>query len=101
MQTPKSIIKIVLNIFPPLLFNRIVLKEISDDFMTMRVLLKRSIFNMNFQKTIFGGSIFSACDPYFPTMYYHIFKKKKKKTSYLVESSRDKVYKARNKHFAT
>jgi hypothetical protein len=34
---------------------------------------------MNFHKTIFGGSIFSACDPYFPTMYYHIFANKGKK----------------------
>ena len=77
MQTPKFVIKFVLNIFPPLLFNRIVLKEISDDFLEMKVVLKRTLFNVNFHKTIFGGSIFSACDPYFPIMYYHIFKEKK------------------------
>ena len=69
----------MLNIFPPLLFNRIVLKEISDDFMQMRVVIRRALFNINFHKTIFGGSIFSACDPYFPTMYYHIFAKKGRK----------------------
>ena len=34
---------------------------------------------MNFYKTIFGGSIFSACDPYFPTMYYNIFANNKRK----------------------
>lgn len=39
----------------------------------MKVIIRRALFNMNFHKTIFGGSIFSACDPYFPTMYYHIF----------------------------
>ena len=79
MQTPKFVIQFVLNIFPPLLFNRIVLKEISDDFLEMKVLLKKALFNVNFHKTIFGGSIFSACDPYFPTMYYHIFAKKRRK----------------------
>ena len=79
MQIPKFAIKFVLNIFPPLLFNRIVLKEISDDFMQMRVVIKRALFNINFHKTIFGGSIFSACDPYFPTMYYHIFTNKGRK----------------------
>ena len=68
-----------MNIFPPLLFNRIVLKEISDDFLEMKVVLRRALFNMNFHKTIFGGSIFSACDPYFPTMYYHIFANKNRK----------------------
>ena len=79
MKTPKFAIKFVLNVFPPLLFNRIVLKEISDDFMQMRVVIRRALFNINFHKTIFGGSIFSACDPYFPTMYYHIFAKKNRK----------------------
>ena len=79
MKTPKFAIKFVLNIFPPLLFNRIVLKEISDDFMQMRVVIRRALFNINFHKTIFGGSIFSACDPYFPTMYYHIFANKNRK----------------------
>ena len=77
MQIKKYFIKLVLNIYPPLLFNRIVLKEISDSFLEMKVTIKRSLFNMNFYKTIFGGSIFSACDPYFPTMYYHAFSKKK------------------------
>ncbi len=76
MQVPKFLLKTVLNLFPPLLFNRIVLKEVSDDFLEMRVVLRRALFNMNFHKTIFGGSIFSACDPYFPTMYYHIFANK-------------------------
>ena len=75
----KFTIKFVLNIFPPLLFNRIVLKEIAKDFMEMKVVLRRALFNMNFHKTIFGGSIFSACDPYFPTMYYHIFSNKGRK----------------------
>lgn len=79
MRIPKYAIQFVLNIFPPLLFNRIVLREISDDFMQMRVVIRRALFNINFHKTIFGGTIFSACDPYFPTMYYHIFAKKNRK----------------------
>ena len=79
MKIPKFAIKFVLNIFPPLLFNRIVLKEISDDFMQMKVVIRRALFNINFHKTIFGGTIFSACDPYFPTMYYHILSKKNRK----------------------
>ena len=43
--------------------------------MQMKVVIRRALFNINFHKTIFGGSIFSACDPYFPTMYYNIFLK--------------------------
>jgi hypothetical protein len=79
MDLKRYLLRITLNLFPPLLFNRIVLKEISDDFLEMKVVLRRALFNMNFHKTIFGGSIFSACDPYFPTMYYHIFTNKGRK----------------------
>ena len=79
MKVPRFLLKTVLNLFPPLLFNRIVLKEINKDFTEMKVVLRRALFNINFHKTIFGGSIFSACDPYFPTMYYHIFAKKGRK----------------------
>ena len=43
----------------------------------MNVVLKKSFSNINYYRSIFGGSIFSACDPYFPIMYYHIFKEKK------------------------
>ena len=77
----------LLNIFPPLLFNRIVLKEISNDFLEMKVVLRKALFNINFQKTIFGGSIFSACDPYFPTMYYHIFSKRGRRLIIWVKSA--------------
>ena len=96
MQTPKFIVKFVLNIFPPLFFNRIVLKYISDDFSEMKVILKKAIFNINFHKTIFGGSIFSACDPYFPTMYYHIFANKKRKLIVWLKSAEIQYLKPAN-----
>lgn len=96
MQTPKFIVKFVLNIFPPLFFNRIVLKYISDDFSEMKVILKKAIFNINFHKTIFGGSIFSACDPYFPTMYYHIFANKKRKLIVWIKSAEIQYLKPAN-----
>ncbi len=70
-------LKLTLNLFPPLFFNRIYLKNISSDYKEMNVILKKSIFNINYYKSVFGGSIFSACDPYFPIMYYNIFKERK------------------------
>lgn len=79
MYASRRFLRFILNIYPPLLFNRIILKEISDDFSEMKVIIRRSLLNMNFYRTIFGGSIFSACDPYFPTMYYNIFANKKRK----------------------
>ena len=77
MNFKKFFLKLSLNIFPPLFFNRILLKYISSDYKEINVILKKSIFNINYYKSIYGGSIFSACDPYFPIMYYHIFKNRK------------------------
>lgn len=77
MNFKKFFLKLSLNIFPPLFFNRILLKHISSDYREINVILKKSIFNINYYKSIYGGSIFSACDPYFPIMYYHIFKNRK------------------------
>ena len=42
---------------------------------------------MNFHKTIFGGTIFSAFDPYFPTMYYNIFHQKERKLEIWLKSA--------------
>ena len=96
MQTSKTLLKFVLNIFPPLLFNRIVLTHISDDYMQMKVVIKRSLLNINFHKTIFGGSIFSGCDPYFPTMYYKIFEKRNRKLIVWLKSAEIKYLKPAN-----
>lgn len=83
----RRILRFVLNIFPPLFFNRIVLKKVSKDYTEFRVVLRRSILNMNFHRTIFGGTIFSAFDPYFPTMYYNIFKQKDRKLEIWLKSA--------------
>ena len=71
----RKTLQFILNIFPPLFFNRIILKKVSEDYTYMKVKIRRSILNINFHKTIFGGTIFSAFDPFFPTMYYNIFAK--------------------------
>ena len=83
----KITLRFILNIFPPLLFNRIVLKDIKNDYSELNVIVKKSILNMNFHKTIFGGTIFSAFDPYFPTMYYNIFHQRNRKLEIWLKSA--------------
>jgi hypothetical protein len=80
-------LRFALNIFPPLLFNRIVLKEVAKDYSKFKVVIKRSILNMNLYRTIFGGSIFSAFDAYFPTMYYNIFRQRNRKLEIWLKSA--------------
>ena len=41
--------------------------------MNLKVEVKYSWLNKNLQKAIFGGTIFSAIDPYYAVMYWQIF----------------------------
>lgn len=66
----------MLNLFPPLFFNRIYTIYISKDFMEARVKINKSLLNRNINGTIFGGTIFSAADPYYALMFWQIFAQK-------------------------
>lgn len=94
----RKTLQFILNIFPPLFFNRIILKEISEDYTYMKVKIRRSILNINFHRTIFGGSIFSAFDPYFPTMYYNIFALKNRKLEIWLKSANIKYKRPATTH---
>jgi acyl-coenzyme A thioesterase PaaI-like protein len=65
--------KWLLKFYPPFLFNRISILDVSEDFTEVNVKIKRSLFNMNLAKTMFGGSMFSAADPFIAIMFWQIF----------------------------
>ncbi|MBT3417585.1 MAG: DUF4442 domain-containing protein [Flavobacteriales bacterium] len=90
--------QLVMNMFPPLFFNRIILKEVSEDYSYMKVKIRKSILNMNFHRSIFGGTIFSAFDPYFPTMYYNIFAQKNRKLEIWMKSANIKYKRPATTH---
>jgi hypothetical protein len=94
----RKILQLILNIFPPLFFNRIILKYVSEDYTFMKVKIRRSFLNINFHRTIFGGTIFSAFDPYFPTMYYNIFAKKDRKLEIWLKSANIKYKRPATTH---
>jgi len=94
----RKTLQLILNIFPPLFFNRIILKKVSEDYTYMKVKIRRSILNINFHKTIFGGTIFSAFDPYFPIMYYNIFEQKNRKLEIWLKSANIKYKRPATTH---
>ena len=63
-------LRLMLNWFPPLLFQRIKVLKISDDFLHVRLRARHSLWNRNLNGTIYGGTIYSAADPMFPVMYW-------------------------------
>tara|TARA_B100000900_G_C20332872_1_gene614944 strand:+ start:242 stop:745 length:504 start_codon:yes stop_codon:yes gene_type:complete len=71
-----KLLRKLMNFFPPLLINRIKIVENDSDFTNLKVEVKYSWLNKNLQKAIFGGTIFSAIDPYYAVMYWQIFSSK-------------------------
>lgn len=65
--------KWLLKFYPPFFFNRITILAVSDDFTEVNVKVKKSLMNMNMAKTIFGGTMFSAADPFIAIMFWQIF----------------------------
>ena len=73
MKSPPFISRMLINLYPPFLVNRVVVKYVSKDYQTVKVKIVKSIFNRNIQGSIFGGTIFSAADPFIALMYWQIF----------------------------
>ena len=69
-------LKKMLNFWFPFLVNRISIISISNDFHSMDVRLKHSFWNRNPNKSIWGGSISSAMDPFFPILIKQILLRK-------------------------
>lgn len=68
--------RVFLNAYPPFLFNRIKIVSITNGFKGCRVKIKKSFWNRNMNGTIFGGSLFSASDPFYAILYWQIFERK-------------------------
>ncbi|WP_077338383.1 DUF4442 domain-containing protein [Pseudocolwellia agarivorans] len=69
------VMKLLLNIWPPLFFSRIKLVHISPDFKKARVRLSLSAWNSNAVGSHFGGSIFAMTDPFYMLMLMHFLRR--------------------------
>jgi len=59
--------------YPPLFFQRIWVVKIDEGFRGVIVNINRSLLNRNYNNSIFGGTIFSAADPFYPLLFHQIF----------------------------
>ena len=75
-------LKRMLNFWFPFLLNRIRIIFIADDFYEIQVRLKHSFWNQNPNKSVWGGSIASALDPFFPVMMKQIILRKGTSTDF-------------------
>jgi len=55
--------------YPPLLFQRIWVRRFHSGFRGVDVKINKSLFNKNYNGSIFGGTIYSATDPFYALLF--------------------------------
>jgi len=87
MNLSANSLKWLMRFYPPLFFNRIWVCSISTDFRHARVKVFRSVLNRNFNSSIFGGTIFTASDPFYALMIWGILRRKGYKVTVWMKSA--------------
>ena len=77
----------LMNFWLPFFFNRIKIINVSSDFKKVQVLLKHTFWNRNPNKSLWGGAIFSAVDPFYPIMLKQILLLDNIETTFLTKSA--------------
>lgn len=76
MKVSENMLKWGMRLYPPLLFQRIWVKKFDKDFKGVHVKIFKSFFNLNYNRSIFGGTIFSASDPFYALLFDQILQRK-------------------------
>lgn len=76
MKVSENILKWGMRLYPPLLLQRIWVQKIGKDFKSADAKINRSLFTLNFGKAIFGGTIYSATDPFYAMLLGQILRNK-------------------------
>ena len=69
MIVSENTLKWVLCFYPPLLFQRIWIKRFHKGFRGVDVEIHKSLFNKNYNGSIFGGTIYAATDPFYAILF--------------------------------
>ncbi len=93
MNFNPTALKWALRFYPPFFFQRIWVKRVLEGFKGMDIKIHKSSLNINANKTVFGGTIFSALDPAHPILLDQIFKSKgmKKTVAWLKSAKIDYI----------
>ena len=76
MKVSENILKWGMRLYPPLLLQRIWVQKIHKDFKGADIKINRSLFTLNFGKSIFGGTIYSGTDPFYAMLFGQILRNK-------------------------
>jgi acyl-coenzyme A thioesterase PaaI-like protein len=76
MAVSEGVLKWAMRLYPPLLFQRIWVVGFDKGYKGVEVRIKNSFLNRNYNKSIFGGTLFAAADPFYPVLFHQLFIKR-------------------------
>jgi len=76
MQASENLLKWAMRLYPPLFFQRIWVQRFYKNFRGVDVKINHSLITKNYNSSIFGGTIFSATDPFYAILFDQVFKRK-------------------------
>jgi len=76
MVVSEKTLKWALCFYPPLLFQRIWIKKFHPGFRGVDVKINKSLFNKNYNGSIFGGTIYAATDPFYALLFDQLLQRK-------------------------
>ncbi len=72
----ENLFKWAIRLYPPLFFQRIWVVKFDEGFRGVEVKIRKSFLNTNYNKSIFGGTIFAASDPFYALLFDQILKRR-------------------------
>lgn len=76
MKVSENTLKWGMRLYPPLLLQRIWIRNIDAGFKGADIKINRSLITLNFGKAIFGGTIYTATDPFYAMLFGQLLKHK-------------------------
>ncbi|MFN8407032.1 MAG: DUF4442 domain-containing protein [Sphingobacteriaceae bacterium] len=76
MVVSENLFKWAIRLYPPLFFQRIWVVKFDEGFRGVEVKIRKSFLNTNYNKSIFGGTIFAASDPFYALLFDQILKRR-------------------------
>jgi hypothetical protein len=87
MRVSENTLKWAMRFYPPLFFQRIWVKGFEKGFRGVTVKISHSILNTNYNRSIFGGTIFSASDPFYAVLFDQVMQQRGFKTRVWLKSA--------------
>lgn len=76
MIVSERTLKWAMSLYPPLLFQRIWVRKFHPGFLGVDVKISNSFLNRNFNGSIFGGTIYSATDPFYAILFDQLMQRR-------------------------